>query len=205
MKKTGVSTAFPMIWTWLGVIFLLSGCQLIKTPPTFTPSPQPTASFPVSITLTPTSPVLSNTISWRDLASDDYGTYYEDYSKSFPRLIVVSDPTEVDEIKEGVREEHIVLLKQVDYSDWIPLIIFSGWHGTTGYSIRVQSVELIDNVVKVSAEFLSPAPKQTLGDAVTHPYLIIAIQRSVVAGTITFELVVDQHIISQSKKTFPKP
>lgn len=204
MKKTRVSTAFPMIWTWLAVMLLLSGCLFIKTPPTPTPFPQPTASIPVSITLTPTT-VSRNTISWRDLASDDYGTYYEDYSKSFPRLIVVSDLTEVDKIKEGVREEHIVLLKQVDYSDWIPLIIFSGWHGTTGYSIRVQSVELIDNVVRVSAEFLSPAPKQTLGDAVTHPYLIIAIQRSVVAGTITFELVVDQQIISQSKKTFPKP
>ncbi len=175
MKKTRLPEAFPLIWTWMGILFLLSGCLLIRTPSSPTPSPQPAAAYPVSRTLVPATPVSKYAIYWVGLASDDYGTYHEDYAKSFPRLVVVTNPSEVDNIKEGVREDHLTLLKQVDYSEWVPLIIFSGWQGTTGYSIRVQSIELMDTVVKVSAKFLSPAPKQVVGPEVTHPYDIIEI------------------------------
>lgn len=79
---------------------------------------------------------------WKELAFYNTGqvNYVENWEEDQPRLSVISDQDEIASVEKWIRTEHMSLIQNIDYSEALVLIIFSGWRGENRQGIEIDQL-----------------------------------------------------------------
>ncbi len=120
----------------------------------------------------PGDPVSWNHLGFYNLAQANYKSTKEE---DRPRLSVITNQDEIISVERWIRLEHLPLIQNVDYTDSVVLIIFSGRRGETGHGIKVNQIVKNGNEVTLSVTFTTPVEGEPRGQIITSPYLILEI------------------------------
>jgi hypothetical protein len=86
-----------------------------------------------------------------------------------------------EEMQEVLKELQMQPINEVDYSFFYQnnslVLIYGGMQRTTGYKVDLQSVTLTKGKLQVLAELHTPGEGCIMGDMITYPVQLIAIQK----------------------------
>jgi hypothetical protein len=126
------------------------------------------------------------------------------YQNKEPSLVVITKPTEVNNLDDWVVQEVRTRLQTTDYNAYIVIAVFQGWKPTTRYGVQIERITRKGKVVNIYALFSEPKPGEPTGDLATSPYHLVRVQKIGAWGqTTTFNLVVNDVIIISSSHYVP--
>jgi len=140
-----------------------------------TSAPTSTLVPKIEYTKVPGDPVPWDTIAFYDDAQTNYKATREE---DRPRLSVITHQEEIGSVKAWIRDEHLPLIQNVDYNQFIVLIIFSGYRYENEQGIEINKIAKNGNEVTLLVSFTEPAEGVARGQIITSPYLILEIYRS---------------------------
>jgi hypothetical protein len=119
-----------------------------------------------------------------------------------PRLLVLTDVTDMAALQNHVRLEHQHRIAKVDFSRFWVAVIYRGYTKHLGHVISIDAVQFLSDTVTIAAQFEAP-PTSTAADvgyqptAYVSPYLVVRIWKpaNVIADGLHFDLSVDGQII----------
>jgi hypothetical protein len=121
------------------------------------------------------------------------GIYYELQS---PRMTVVATEADIDSLEGIIKDPAKNELRNIDFGDTFVLVVFQGMKGSLGYGVTVTQILQTQNQVDVYAEF--EEPQGGAADAISSPYQVVAVNKTV-QGYTQFNLIVDnQTVFSES-------
>lgn len=100
------------------------------------------------------------------------------YNEKGPNIYVINTDNEMQEVLKNLQMQP---MSEVDYSFFYEnnslVLIYGGMQRTTGYKIDLQSVTLTKGKLEVLAELHTPGEGCLMGDMITYPAQLIAIQK----------------------------
>lgn len=145
------------------LVSLLFGCDdngvtqpsTIPVPPSTSPisSPSPTQSVSPSPTITPTLPPGIDLMFEEVLDSGDIGGLYT--GRSAQINIITTDQLPQPKSIERLIPEHRVKILEVDYSQYLVIVVFNGWRSSIGINtnLNIQRIWIDGRTVSVRAHF----------------------------------------------------
>lgn len=116
----------------------------------------------------------SKLLTFEYLPSDFQSMYNENPAKMY----VINNENEMQQV---LKELQMQPINEVDYSYFYEnnslVLIYGGMQRTTGYKIELQSVTLTKGKLDVLAELHTPGEGCIMGDMITYPVQLIAIQK----------------------------
>ena len=139
-------------------------------------------------------------LEWQKIAQYDGGDIAPSPDER-PRMTVVTTPEQVAELEPYVYSFVLHEISQIDFSEFLVVAVFQGYHGVLDYSVEVEDLRRNENVITVDARFLSPDPGEVLRPITSSPYLVLKIKKTPdLRGEFTFVLVADgEEIVRQSR------
>ncbi len=116
-----------------------------------------------------------------------------------PRLLVLTDVTDMSMLQNQVRPEHQQQIEQVDFSKYWVAVLYQGRREQSEYSITVSAVHFQSNTVTIAAQFQKPSTSTEYQPAPSiSPYFVLRIQKpaDVTEAGLRFRLSVDDQMIS---------
>jgi hypothetical protein len=112
-------------------------------------------------------------LKWKKLAEfngdvDEYAQYLEEqgmrpiagnefaYMGREPRLLVLTDVTDMAALQNHVRPEHQQQIAQVDFSRFWVAVLYQGFTKQLGHTITVDAVQFLSDTVTIAAQFEVP-------------------------------------------------
>jgi hypothetical protein len=106
------------------------------------------------------------------------------YEQSRPGLLIISNTEDVnalakppDDLSGTGLEPQVQQLRALDYDRYFAILVLHGLRGSTRFSVTVQKVTRRSNQITVWADFQGPASGESVGDAFTSPYHLVAIPK----------------------------
>lgn len=100
------------------------------------------------------------------------------YNEKGANIYVINNENEMQEV---LKELQMQPINEVDYSFFYQnnslVLIYGGMQRTTGYKVDLQSVTLTKGKLQVLAELHTPGEGCIMGDMITYPVQLIAIQK----------------------------
>lgn len=75
------------------------------------------------------------------------------------------------------------------------------WKPTYGYGFDIVAVNREGERISIFTELITPEPRTVTSDVVTSPYQLIKWDRAELAGSMIYELIVEESIIQRDKVT----
>jgi len=169
-RKDAVNKKWKWVGIWLLMIGMLASCK------------------PSGPTPTPTLP--GKSLEWEKVA-DDWGAggSYR-YREPKPKMAIAANLTEADALSNELFPDHLNIVQNTNFADYLVVVIYQGEKGSTDYSIKVGDVRRDGNVITVYVEFLTPGPEIAPGQLVTSPYYVLKVKKTrELEGYFTFVLV----------------
>lgn len=100
------------------------------------------------------------------------------YNEQAANIYVINSEKEMQEVLKGLKMQQI---NEVDYSYFYEnnslVLVYGGMQRTTGYKINLESATLTKGRLEVLAELQTPGEGCSMGDMITYPVQLIAIQK----------------------------
>lgn len=100
------------------------------------------------------------------------------YNEKGPNIYIINNDMDMQNV---LKELQMQPMNDADYSFFYEnnslVLIYGGMQPTTGYKIDLQSVTLTKGKLEVLAELHSPGEGCLMGDMITYPVQLIAIQK----------------------------
>ncbi|MDP2188946.1 MAG: protease complex subunit PrcB family protein [Sphingobacteriaceae bacterium] len=100
------------------------------------------------------------------------------YNEKGANIYVINNDNEMQEV---LKELQMQPINEVDYSFFYQnnslVLIYGGMQRTTGYKVDLQSVTLTKGKLQVLAELHTPGEGCLMGDMITYPVQLIAIEK----------------------------
>lgn len=100
------------------------------------------------------------------------------YNENGPNSYLINSEMDMQQVLKKLEMQPI---NEVDYSLFYEknslLLIYGGMQRTTGYKVDLKSVSLVKGKLEVLAELHSPGEGCLMGDAITYPAQLIAVQK----------------------------
>ncbi len=115
------------------------------------------------------------------------------YKKAPPQIQVISRLEDITTGSVMISPTSQQVLMDMDYDQYLVVIAYHGWIGTTGYGIEIKRITQSRQNVRVYTELTRPKPDQLLGLSFTSPYHIVQLNRKDISSqqSLTFLLVTD--------------
>lgn len=127
------------------------------------------------------------------------------YKEETPKIQVISKSEDIttDEVMISPTSQQILM--DTDYDQYLVVIAYYGWIGTTGYGIEIKKIAQSGQKVKVYAELTRPESDQLLGLSFTSPYHIVRLNRKDIPSqqSLTFLLYTDGQTADRQEVFLP--
>jgi hypothetical protein len=156
----------------------------------------------VGCTLMPGNGTSGEALTFTTLSQDDE----LDYKGVRPRIAVVTNAQEADELIQRVFESNLRLaepLRTLDYQQSFAVLVIRGWQNSDSKT-TIQKVTRDSNRVIVDAEFIDPPEDASIQGTLFAPYHLVAIPKTESWNqAITFELINNGEKIADVAHTVP--
>jgi hypothetical protein len=143
-------------------------------------------------------------LEWERVAQYDGGDTAPSPNEQ-PRLTVVAAPEQVPELEPYIYSFVLDQVSETDFSQFLVLAVFQGYHGVVNYSVEVEDVTRNENVITVDARFLEPAPGEALENIESSPYYVLRIKKTPdLRGEFIFVLIADGVEITRQSQVIPQ-
>jgi hypothetical protein len=168
----------------LSVLALLVGCS-----PSTPAAPRSATSGPTPFT---PPPVIQSrpsqtmqTLMFKSLAQGDSFTA----ALESPTLFVASSAAEAASFTQWLDDNDVITrIQEVDFNSAWVIAVFAGQVGSSGYSITIKQISLVQGALELIVEITRPDPGQyVVLDVISYPYHIVLLPRdnlNVTPGTI---------------------
>jgi len=102
---------------------------------------------------------------------------YGDYSIHEPRVVLVTNRQEIDQLKGLLSQAALDQLAELDFQLYFAIAVFRGTQATSGYDVIVDHVTRRGDKIVIRAQFWEPSPHWEILNEVTSPYHLIKIRR----------------------------
>jgi hypothetical protein len=142
-------------------------------------------------------------LEWEKIAQYDGGDIAPSPDER-PRMTVVATPDQVSELEPYVYSFVLQEISQIDFSEFLVVAVFQGYHGVANYSVEVEKVTLKDRIITVNARFLEPDPNEVTVNITSSPYYVLGVQKTPgLHGEFTFVLIADGEEIMRQSRVIP--
>ena len=142
-------------------------------------------------------------LEWEKIAQYDGGDIAPSPDER-PRMTVVATPDQVSELEPYVYSFVLQEISQSDFSEFLVVAVFQGYHGVADYSVEVEDVRRNENVITVDAKFLGPDPGEVLKPMATSPYCVLTIKKTAdIRGEFIFVLIANSEEIMRQSLIIP--
>lgn len=142
-------------------------------------------------------------IPFKTIENFENGYRGDDYRELEPKLVIITDLDDIDKLGGSVFETAESLLRKLDFSQSLALVVFQGGKGSGGYKVDILKIVQEGNKLIVYAHFTEPQPGYVVTMANTSPYHVIEVPKNGLQGEISFLLNVDGEVIIQQPKIIP--
>ena len=102
---------------------------------------------------------------------------YGDYSIREPRVVLVTNQDEIDQLEGLISQEALDQLAELDFQQYFAIAVFRGRQATSGYDTVIERVARQGDKIVVYTQFWEPRPDQVILTMVTSPYHLIKMRR----------------------------
>jgi hypothetical protein len=102
----------------------------------------------------------------------------ESYDAREPGIIIISQAEEVENAKGLITEEALQALHEINYDLYFAIIVFQGWKPFLGYSIQINRINRVGNVVNIYSQFHEPKPDMEKNLLVSSPYHLVKLKKT---------------------------
>jgi hypothetical protein len=102
---------------------------------------------------------------------------YGDYSIREPRVVLVTNRQEIDQLKGLISQAALDQLAELDFQQYFAIAVFRGTQATSGYDVIVERVARRGDKIVIRAQFWEPSPHWEILNEVTSPYHLIKMRR----------------------------
>jgi len=108
-----------------------------------------------------------------------------EWKKREPRLIVMSDPEDLEFLPVLVHSrpfDELVAAGKIDSSSHVLLVAYWGVRPNGGYEIEILRIQRSGRRIEVQAKFVSPKRGQTVEAMVMYPYHLVRVKKADLNG-----------------------
>ncbi len=102
---------------------------------------------------------------------------YGDYSIHEPRVVLITNRQEIDQLKGLISQAALDQLAELDFQQYFAIAVFRSTQATSGYDVIVERVTRQGDKIVIRAQFWAPSPHLEIFNEVTSPYHLIKVRR----------------------------
>ena len=103
---------------------------------------------------------------------------YGDYSIREPRVVLVTNRQEIDQLKGLISQASLDQLAELDFQQYFAIAVFRGTQATSGYDTIIGRIARRGDKIVVYVQFWEPSPYYGVRNEATSPYHLIRVRRN---------------------------
>ena len=131
----------------------------------------------------------------------------EDYEDKEPRLIIITDATELDALGGTVSLDAQAQLQDLDFDRYFVIAVFQGWRPewpTPQSGVEVQRISRRESTITIHAQFHEPVEGYVRKPVEISPYHLVKVPKGEdMQGEFEFVLNVDGTVVSRQTHSLP--
>ena len=92
-----------------------------------------TVSAPSPLPSIMSSPVVTPSLSWQQIATNERGIIKNSVDYGIPQLTIITNQQTVQSLKGSIDSQHLKLIAEIDFNKYIVGVVFQGQQPSTGY------------------------------------------------------------------------